>query len=745
MIQSGHTMRAAKQLANWYNAEYQNVKNDTYGDWELNEQGLERLLDTRIKVPFRDFMIRYLLYIHAGILMENGGTANEEEISGWVGKNARAIVSMIEQNADSRDEKDQDAAALLDKIVNHVFRDFEQNGYCRPARSHTKVYGSLSINSAVKWDKNDIREKITADSLKESEMYGFAFGLNMSYEDLDYFLKKAFFRPGFDLWKPEDLILFITFKYAKGDKYSFWRSMTAASEEIKKNAPQTNEEPDWMREESFSTATIRSKVDDLVKEVEGTHFVFSLDQDGGLPEEAAEFLRKYYSLIGAQEKYTRTGVKEMKTLLEKIEQNLEEEIDAANEVEKKPLHGDTEQNIINPDLVAQGNIHVYYQLKHGLFVPKGTAFYKYKDGRKVSFITRDEVKVSPCSEEPLINVELTLISEDTEPKKKNKEEMRFFIDKQSTFYCDNSALSDMENKSGFKGSEKKETVTIGDPKGGRQRTKQVKTPYKNIPLGEQVHTGGKITAMCREGETIEEGTRFWTFNSKKEKVYFRLEKTVEAAACKSIYVYCTEQDEETEKNTITECSLEKRKTKITKITNSKIGFKQRADGDGQDGGPLCNYLYPETAADWTFSDVLREDYLDKLGAVLEGTRITPSKISNIRNGKKVTITRSDLITFSFLAYASELKRIREERGDSNEKDFGRADVNDLRKKSRYSGFFLRTNKILVKCGYYELYQPNPYDALIIYLLSHNESIDALRNLWSWYLGKKKLLEKTQAE
>ena len=743
MVQSGHTMCAAKLLAKWYNAEFQNVKNDTYGDWELNEQGLERLLDTRVKVPFSDFMIRYLLYTHADVLMEDGGQADEESVSRWIGEKAEAIISAIRQNSDSDEKKPWKGTVLLDKIVDLTFQDFQQNGYCKPAKKQKKVYGNLSLNGAVKWDKETLREKITADSIKDSEMYGFAFGLNMSYEDLEYFLKKAFFRPGFDMWKPEDFILYITFKYAGGDKYLFWRSLTAAYEQIKKNPPMSDGEPEWLQENNFSTATIRRKTDELVVKVEKKYFVFSLDQDGGLPQEAVVFLRSYYSLIGAPGDYTRTSMKEMKALLRQIEENLEDEIKDANELSKKPLHAEIKPDVLNPRL-AQGKIQVYYKLSKGLSIPAGTAFIKRSGHDTVKFITTDEVRVSPCCDEPLIPVELELISEDTEPKRKNKEDMSLYIKKLSEFFCDNPALSEMKNKSGFKGREKREYAAVDGPDQDGQNTRLVITPYKDIAEGEQVHTGGTITALCREGETISEGTRFWTLNPQGERVGFKLVRTVEAAAVKSIYVCCTREDEVAEKNTITECSLDMRKSGIARITNSRIGFRQRAGADGQEGGPLCNYLYPEMSGGWTYSDVLGEDYLDKLGAVLEGTKITPAKISHIRNGKKDNITRSDLITFSFLAYVSKLKKIREEQGYGDEMDFGRADLKDLSKRSRYSGFFQQTNKILVKCGYYELYQPNPYDALIIYLLSHNEAIDALRNLWSWYLGKKKLSEKTQA-
>ena len=62
---------------------------------------------------------------------------------------------------------------------------------------------------------------------------------------------------------------------------------------------------------------------------------------------------------------------------------------------------------------------------------------------------------------------------------------------------------------------------------------------------------------------------------------------------------------------------------------------------------------------------------------------------------------------------------------------------------RKSGFLEKANDLLKKCGFYELYMPNPYDALLMCLLSSEEPINAFRNLWSWYLSQKAKREKTE--
>ena len=127
--------------------------------------------------------------------------------------------------------------------------------------------------------------------------------------------------------------------------------------------------------------------------------------------------------------------------------------------------------------------------------------------------------------------------------------------------------------------------------------------------------------------------------------------------------------------------------------------------------------------------------MEKLGRVLEGTKLDASKLSQIERKKAKYISRNDLLTLSFLAYMSRVEKVREEQGSLAEEDY----------EGRKGGFFSITNEILRKSGYYELYTPNPYDSLLVLLVSSNEGIVSYRNLWSMYLTWKKKKEEEEGE
>ena len=63
-------------------------------------------------------------------------------------------------------------------------------------------------------------------------------------------------------------------------------------------------------------------------------------------------------------------------------------------------------------------------------------------------------------------------------------------------------------------------------------------------------------------------------------------------------------------------------------------------------------------------------------------------------------------------------------------------LEDYELRCSENGFMQRTNDILIKCGYHQLYAPNPYDSLLMCLVSSNEAINAFKNLWSWFLAEK---------
>ena len=137
-------------------------------------------------------------------------------------------------------------------------------------------------------------------------------------------------------------------------------------------------------------------------------------------------------------------------------------------------------------------------------------------------------------------------------------------------------------------------------------------------------------------------------------------------------------------------------------------------------------MYSKEERDIDWEDLLEEKYFDKLSMILEGTQLSFTKLNQIIRGKEKHITRNDLLTLSFLAYVSEQENERIEKNNAASEDYDQ----------RMADFLNKTNDLLRKCGYFELYAPNPYDALLMCLLSSNVAITSFRNLWSWYLFQK---------
>ena len=712
-IQLGRTREVTNSLKKWYNEEKKNADEDWW--WGFNKKKIQDIIASRTELPFRRFFVRYLLSIHFDIfhplLFDNlKGTQ-------WLNKSAEKILKLMEETEELDYTHSPDIIKILTDIV---VDDFISNGFCVNDSDENSIKIRGSVNRGIPsrgkrevrpylWNKNDLLRKIKArrissdfinnpDYINADDVFAFGFGLNMTYEDLSFLMKKALRRVDFNLWDWKEFLLYVTFRYAKGDRFDFYTKAKAAYED-EENIPLRVEEKE---QKSFSTTVIKEETDTVIGFIREKYYSLSLDENGELPPEMIGYIRKYKFLTENLTDYTRTIALESQTLLKQFQKNIQKLSEL--ESEDAVLMGEeTEQEFYGTAHVhAQGKVLIYYDSKLGLDIPKGTIFYKIdkKTGRWIPFESQKDVKIEP-REELTKEIQIEIRSIKAEKKAAAPEMQTAFIQKKTKFTSDNPYVSNMINKSKFKLS----------VKAGKES---------------EIFVSGKIFADCQVGKTISEGTKFYAQNSQGKEVEFISTKTVKSECFEEIWVYCCEGGEEATKNQITECSIPAWREKIIGIGNSKIGFTKKTDEQKKKGGKIFNYLYSKEERDIDWEDLLEEKYFDKLSMILEGTQLSSTKLNQIIRGKEKHITRNDLLTLSFLAYVSEQENERIEKNNAASEDYDQ----------RMADFLNKTNDLLRKCGYFELYAPNPYDALLMCLLSSNVAITSFRNLWSWYLFQK---------
>ena len=702
-IESGRTMEVAAVLNKWYEAE--KIYADAEWDWGFNKENLQTMIAGRTEIPFRCFLVRYIMAAHADTFQPLFGMEGEQ----WLNKSAESVLKLMEETEDLGYTQSPEIIKTLTDIV---FEDFISNGfYVKDDKMGIRIRGSVNRGIPIRgkkefrprpWDKEDLLRKLKArksssdfinnpEYINVDELFAFGFGLNMAYEDLSFLMKKALRRADFNLWDWKEFLLYITFRYAKGDLFAFYtkaKEVYETSEDPKYRADTIR----WGEYENISTMAIKKETELIVGRINEEYYSLALDENGELPSRMLEYIRKYRLQMNSEKNHKRTINQESKKLLQKFQENIQK-FERAEEGEK---------SFSKAYVHSEGIVRIYYDPQFGLEIPKGTLFYKTdkKTGRQISFESQRDIKIVPRSDRTE-EIQIEVKSVNAEKKMETSEQQTAFIQKKTIFTSDNPYLSEMINKSKFKSSVKDENEN-------------------------RYFVTGKISAKCQVGKAIPEGTRFYAKNPRGAEVEFKSVKTVKGDCFEEIRVRCCNGGEEATKNQITGCSIPDWRKKFSKIENSKIGFDKNSEKQEKRGGKLYNYLYAKGGNGSYLKGVLEETYFDKLEMILEGTQLSSTKLSQIMNEKENHITRNDLLTLSFLAYVSEQEDERLEDDHMASEDY------DQRK----ADFINKTNELLKKCGYFELYALNPYDALLVCLLSSNEAINAYKNLWSWYLVQK---------
>lgn len=774
------TRSAISILSDWYQRNYMDAYEDT--GWGLDKTELQDILNRMKPVFFSDFIIRYLLAAH-GMPMEIA-----DEI-----RSRRNAGGKISYETASETMKWLTDMAFEDFVSNGFFV-WGEDGVSKKVRcSVNRTYRMGEKMGPLLLDKNGLFGKLMAESVTEDQLFAFGFGLNMPCEDISFLLKKALRRADFNLWNKEEFLLYITFSHAEGDRFRFYQKLKAAFEDPALKPARVR----WAEEPGFTTVSVREKTDMLANEIRKQDFHVDLDENGELPDLMIRHLAKYKYLIGHVGDYRRTCLRESLRLLnqfkeyrfqrrealfatgsvklryrrdqgltlpaetffyktdqttgEKILFLLQNEVKIAPkavpagdeplyENEKVLLRSmlpgtEAEEGEITgcsiPDWrerfeicenrrigllekedediagkYAQGKVMIRYEPELGLQIDAGTVFYKEEEDRRVEFVVENPVRILPGQTAPR-EVKIELICTKEEKKKQKLEEHYGYITKHSVFWSDNVYLSDMENLSHFK-------------------------PSRKLAPGETFRMTGKITAKCELGKRVRAGEKFYTVNAKGEEVEFESTNEIGEIVCAEVWVRCKTPGEEATKGEITDCDIENWREKLISIDNTKIGVEKKKEEEKKKKGVLYNYLYSPQKETYDIDGMLDDKDLEKAAAILEGTRLEDNKLNEIETQKAKYINRNDILTLSFLAYASKIEYDFYQGHPAPETPPKEDDPG-----TRCAGFVESANEVLRKCGFWELYAPNPYDSLLVCLLSSGEAVDAYRNLWGWYLSKKK--------
>lgn len=711
-VGSERTKTVAEELERWFDSE---CRVELEWDTGSFQEKIKNLLDTRRDVPLRRFMVRYLILVYGEAFCPDLFPSMEKK--DWGTEGVERILKEMEENEEKGYE---DSSEILRSLTDKVFEIFVENGVysLKSARKDgpKKVMGYIN-GQGLQWTKELLLKKLEAvkcgddildmdADITEDEFWVFAFGLNMSYVDIEFFIRKVFRRAFPNFWDWKDFLLYVTFRYAKGNIYQFYQKLKKYYEEDAEPLEDSQE----LKEATAETRIIKNKMDKMLQDIEESNGAISLDEEGNLPGELKEQICRYKYRIQSAGDRKHTAARISSELLNKFNQDISREFPNKSDPDVKDfqrsIYGKTGEE--NTDLLkAQGRVIVYYELNMGLDIPKGTIFRKPggKGKKPVEFVAAEAVRIPPVNsrkEDIIIEVECT----ETEKKVSRAEDHRAYIPGKTRFTTEDPNLSEITNKSYFK------------PAG------------KKAEIGDEIRISGKISAKCEAGKEIPKGTVFYARNSRGEKIRFRSKKAAGTPVCAEIWVKAVKPGEENQasKNEIKECSAKG----ILRIENKKIGFKQKKQEEYSKGTKLFQILYG--AEDDILDKTLDDTYVEKLGDIFKGAMLSSTKLYNIQKGTEKNITRKDIVTLSFLAYVYEF-----ENPDYSSPGYKEADLaeNVWGAQPGYLNFVRKTNQNLEACGFYGLYDMNPYDLLLEYLSGNTEAISSYRNLWGWYLRKRK--------
>lgn len=542
-----------------------------------------------------------------------------------------------------------------------VLDDFAANG-CGAGEGF--VQGSL-LDESVRYDVLGLREVLFGSTITDEKFFLLAIGMHMPYEDVELFLQKVLLRTGLDLWQPLETMLYLCIRHGSGSKLSLLRCLMAAYRAVRPGAAPV----------VTGTASLHTMAQEAIARVTRAHFVFD-----AITEEVIAFLEEYASIINTHNGYRRSSNRTFHALVEEFMALTKQDRAVFTESMREP---------ITP--YATGTVRI--ACTHSdLTVPKGTRF--LAEGKKEGMQGVDRC-VLEATETVSFPVEtpsqtLTLPVKCTTPVTTNGGD----FPGKTSFRADLPGLqgAQISNYSKFKAAGKK------------------------YPDG-KCYLSGKLTVVCPAGTAIPKGTLFFA-----QGLYFESLGAVEGGVFLDIPVKCRQEGFYIPKNCVQSIENFPEAACVTAIENDTISLPRR---NYLTEGELCSYLYhPADKPNYWVSpedEVLSpEQYASLLHPILNGARLTPTRLTVLNQQSRERASRKELLTAAFLCYSAQCQ-------------FGGGD-NTFDALTQLTGMLQFVNDILRGAGYHELYLPNPYDCLLSYLATCEEPLYAFKNIWGIYRG-----------
>lgn len=677
-ITSGYTREFSASLPQWYRQE---MAADQIQGWdELMEQKDTYALLRRLRpVPFYRYILRYLITIHSTDLKRAAKAAGIDPGKiGWEDACAQAVFQEIEENPKRK--------PLLKAITQQVMHDFAVNGFA-PEEQTDVVYSSLTEDTL--WNLDAVRKTLSAKTIGDSKFFTLALGLRMSLEDTELFLRKVLLRGALDLRQPEEMLLYLALRHVPVDGRGFYRASWEKFKTIKAKMPQTSA--------PVGTVHYRSMAQAAVQAIEEKNLLFDWKS-----QDFHAFLAEYKAL--QQEEVQRSATRCFLELVSQFKTLCGREI--ADQSTARFAEVDQ----------AEGQLQIFFQPGTTLTVPKGSVF----TGKSKS-------KPYECAATETVKANLPPVADVVIPVAYGGQG-NGAVAAHTAFSCAMEELTEVENHSKLKPNKATSQIT------------------------------GKLFARCVWGTQIPKGTVF----TAEEKAYISTE-TISVSPYILVPVRALRENEDIPRDTITQVQEFFPTAKnITAIAHGKMTChredsiqekKQKSphipDSDVCPDYRLCNYLYAPAEGQNYFGSPARDrsaasligmrdgaempdlDFALALGQILEGTALTPTRFTLLRKQAGTTVKRHELLTMAFLLemYKAEF---RWDKADS--------DMNEHWNQSCWeliSGVLQRVNESLRACSFHEVYLPNPYDCLLVYLFTCCEPLSAFRNLWGIYLDEKK--------
>lgn len=628
-IGTGHTVDVYGSMKSWADTEEQNHMGK---NWELFYDSTDtiHLIENITCTDFHVYFVRYLVERFSNMLPD-------------------ITAEMVETDLEKR--------KLLEKIVKE---ECIRNGFTKGV---------------------PLEKCLTEKSISKKDFFTMALALDMSLEDVEAFCQKVLLRNTWDLFDVEEVILYITFKYAKGNKQEFICRAKEVYENVKPRKL-------WNDQQAFNTIVYKTLMDRMLDAIDDNIMVFDSD------DEVVEQLSDLFAHV----KYMMEESEYQRSANEKFVE-LYEEFLTYTEADRKRVIKEATGNVV-------GDVDVFYDCREGLEIKAGQRFFKESDHGNIPYVVTKDVSLEKTNAFA-IEVKVTCSKKLSASEKKSKDEKCVWVPKQSEFQHDLIYVTKAMNKSMFK--------TAGGSKDSVQIT-------------------GKVYLQCDASQcdiynqVIPKGTIF-----KYQDLTFSVEEETSLMPMTQVEVSGAE---EAKQDQIQVLEGQEKYPQIIGMKHAKISHKKaarkelKAKSAGSDMPTKSEvsenlYLYHTSGGrnSYQMNFMEREKgriIREKLLEIMKGTAVDlyfKRKTIKERTDKKLCVDRQELLTMAFLTeMAREQFTVSKERiADAQE---------------RLANRIQRMNFILNSCGFYGVYPVNPYDCLMLYISTfEREPIYVYRNLW----------------